>query len=118
MLAFGCGSFLWFGHTVLTIRGNRNDPAASERGPQRVTIVAFIEPQAFGAAATFPDFDAIDRFEHLHLVMAIGFTQSHIQRIAVGIDDQVAFKAANPVFSRVSDLVFGPLFDLMTLASW
>jgi hypothetical protein len=49
--------------------------------------------------------------------MAIGSTPRAVQRIALGIDDQVAFEAANPVFAGVAALGLGPLLDLITLAS-
>jgi hypothetical protein len=51
------------------------------------------------------------------LIMAIGSTHRAVQRIAIGLDDQVAFEAVNPVFAGVADLVLGPLCDLITLAS-
>lgn len=118
MLSFSCWLLSWSGNTILPIRGQRDDASRSEGFAHGVTIVAFIKAQAFGAAPPFPDFAAIAGFEYLPVVMAIGFTHRTIQGVAVGSDDQVAFAAANTMFSGVSDLVFRPLFDLLTLASW
>ena len=118
VLPFLCRAFLRLEHPILSIGRKGNDPALPECCPQWVTIIAFIEAQAFGATTTFANFDAIDSFEDFPLVMAIRFAQSKIQRIPVGVHDQMAFEAANSVFARVAYLVFGPLFDLITLASW
>jgi hypothetical protein len=102
---------------LLPIRGQRNDAALTQGLAQGIAIVAFIKAEAGGAATPFANFDAIDGLKDLNLVMTIGFTQRAVQGIAVGIDDQVAFEARNPVFSGVSYLAFRPLFDLITLAS-
>ena len=102
---------------LLAIGGQRNDAALAQCGAQRIAVIAFIEAEACGAATPFANFDAVDGFEDLNLIMAIGSTQPAVQRIAIGIADQVAVEAGNPVFAGVADLVPGPLFDLITLAS-
>ena len=102
---------------LLAIGGQGNDAALAQGSTQRIAVIAFIEAEAFGTATPFANFDAVDGFEDLNLIMAIGSTQRAVQRIAIGIDDQVAFEAANPVFAGVADLVLGPLLDLITLAS-
>ncbi len=103
---------------LLPIRGQGNDTTLAECCSQGVTIVAFTEAEAGGAAAPSANFDTIDGLEDLHLVMTVGFTHRAAQGVAAGINDQVAFEAGNPVFAGVAYLVFSPLLDLMTLASW
>ena len=118
VLPFLCRAVLRFEYPILSIGRKGNEPALPEGCPHWVTLVAFIEAHAFGATTTFANFDAIESCEDFPLVRAIRFAQSTMQRIPVGVHDQMAFEAANPGFSRVAYLVFSPLFDLITLASW
>jgi len=86
--------------------------------PQGITIIPFIQAQSFRTAPPFADSDAINRFQDFDLIMPIRLAQSEVQRIPPRVDHQVALEAANTVLSGISDLVFRPLFDLITLASW
>lgn len=84
---------------ILTILGIRYDPALTQLLSEWFAIVPFVESQPFRAAATFADFDAVDRFKCLALIMPVGFAQREVERIAIGVNDQVAFEAVNTVFS-------------------
>ena len=90
--------------TFLAIGGQGNDATLAQGRTQRIAVRAFIEAEAFGTATPFANFDAVDSFEDLNLLMAIGSTERAVQGIAIGIDDQVAFEAANSVLARVADL--------------
>jgi len=104
---------------VVTTIGNVGyDPALTELLPQWLAIVPFVQSQAFRTPPSVADFDAIDRFQDVPLVMPVGFAQREVERMTVGIHDQVAFEAGNTVFSRVAYLIFAPFFDFTTLASW
>ncbi len=56
-------------------------------------------PRRFGRRTRFPIFDAIYRFQDLALVVPVSFAQSKVEWVAVGVNDQVAFEALQPVFS-------------------
>jgi hypothetical protein len=71
----------------LAIGGQGNDAALTQGSTQRIAVIAFIEAETFGAPPSFADFDAVDGFEDLNLIMAIGSTQRAVQGIAIGIDD-------------------------------
>jgi hypothetical protein len=118
MFAFVSGLHAGPRDALLLIWGQWNDAALTELGAQGIAIRAFIETEASEAATPFANFAAVEGFEDLNLIMPVGFTQRAIQGIALGIDDQGAFEAGNSVFTGVSYLVFRPLLDLMTLASW
>jgi hypothetical protein len=49
--------------------------------------------------------------------MPIGFSEGEVERMAMRLDEEVAFEAENTVFAGVADLRGGPFFDLITLAS-
>jgi hypothetical protein len=87
MFAFVSGLRSGLRNAVLAIRGQRNDATLAEGFAQGVTVIAFIKAKASGTATPFTNFDAVDSFEDLNLVMAVGFTQRAVQGIAVGIDD-------------------------------
>ena len=89
----------WNHNVILTILGVRHDATFTQCLSERFTIVAFVESQAFRTANPFTDFDAIYRFKDFTLVVPIGFAQSKVEWIAVGINDQVAFEAVNTVFA-------------------
>lgn len=89
----------WNRHVIFTILGVRHDSTLTQFLSEWFAIVAFVETQAFRAAATFADFDAVDRFKYLALVVPVGFAQREVERIAIGINDQVAFEAVQTVFS-------------------
>ena len=103
---------------IAAIRRIRDDPTLTQLLPERLAIVTFIETQSLGTTTAFPDLDAIDRFQDFPLVIPVGFAQSEIERIAVGVNHQVAFEPVNTVFPRIPYLVFAPFFDFTTLASW
>jgi len=109
---------LWHRHVIRTIRGIGNDPAFSQLLPERLTVRAFIETQPLWTVAPVTDLDASSRFQDVPLVIPVGFAQSEIERIALGVNHQVAFEPVNTVFSRIPYLIFAPFFDFTTLASW
>jgi len=65
----------------------------------RFAIVAFVETQAFRTTNSLTDLNTIYRFKDLALVAPVGFAQSEVERIAVGVNDRVAFDAIQTVFS-------------------
>jgi hypothetical protein len=87
MFAFVSGLHSGLRSAVLAIRGQRNDTTLAEGFAQGVTVIALIKAEAGGTATPFANPDAVDSFEDLNLVMAVGFTQRAVQGIAVGIDD-------------------------------
>lgn len=84
---------------IRTIRGIGNDPAFSQLLPEWLTVIAFIETQPLRTAAAVPDLNGIDRFQDFPLVVPVGFAQSEIERIAVGVNHQVTFEPVDTVFS-------------------
>lgn len=105
------------GDMVLTIGGDR-DNAALPQGPTvRFAIVAFVQAQTCGFALPLADTNAIDRLQQLDEVITVGFTQGEVQRMPIGLNDQMAFQPFNSVFSRVADFLIRPFLDLTTLAS-
>ena len=52
--------------------------------------------------------DALDRFENCALIVPVGFAQREVERIAVGVNDEVAFDPAQTVFSRIAFLGLAP----------
>jgi hypothetical protein len=50
--------------------------------------------------------------------MAVGFTESEVEGMTIGVNDQMAFQPFNPMFSGVPDFLVRPFFDFTTLASW
>jgi hypothetical protein len=89
----------WNRHVIFTILGIRYDLTFPQFSSEWFAIVAFVESQAFRSAATFADFDAIYRFKDLALVVPVGFAQSKVEWIAVGVNDHMAFEALQTVFS-------------------
>ena len=102
---------------ILAVRSNRNNPARSEGLAQRFTVIAFVQPQAFGLTFALADTKAIESCQDGPLVVPVGFSDSEVERMPMRLDEEVAFEAANAVFAGVADLRGGPLFDLITLAS-
>jgi hypothetical protein len=66
---------------------------------ERFAVITFIESQALWTTTALPDFDAVSRCQDFALVVPVGFAQSEIERITVGLNHRVAFQAANTVFS-------------------
>lgn len=66
---------------------------------ERLTVIALIQTQTLGPPPAFADPDTINGLQDFTLVIPVGFAQSKIERIAVGVNHQVAFEAANTVFA-------------------
>mgnify|MGYP003393656686 CR=1 FL=1 len=105
------------GDMVLTIGGDGNNAALPQGPAVRFAIVAFVQAQAFGFALPLADANAIDRLQQLDEVITVGFTQGEVQRMPIGLNDQMAFQPFNSVFSGVADFLIRPFLDLTTLAS-
>jgi hypothetical protein len=105
------------GDMVLTIRGEGNDAPLAQGPAVRLTIIAFVQPQAFRFALTLADANAVDRLQQFGDVIAVGFTQGEVEGMTIGVDDQMAFQPFNPVFSGVPDFLVRPFLDFTTLAS-
>ena len=93
---------------VLAIGRDGNNATLAQGPAMRFTIVAFVQPQAFGFALTLADANAIDRLQQFDHIIAVGFTQGEVEGMAIGVDDQMAFQPFNPVFSRVPTSFFAP----------
>jgi hypothetical protein len=106
------------GDMVLTIGHDRHDAPPAQGPAVGVAIVAFVQAQAFGFALTVADANAIDRLQQLDDIIAVGFTQGAVERMAIGINHQMALQPFNSVLSGVADFFIGPFLDLTTLASW
>ncbi len=78
---------------VFAIRDDRNDPAVTQCTAQGFAVVAFVQPQALGASPPLTRPDAIDRFQNVDLVIAVGPAQSKVQGMAVSVDDDMPFQA-------------------------
>jgi hypothetical protein len=105
------------GDLVLTIGGDGNNAPLAQGPAMRFTVVAFVQPQAFGVALTLADANAVDRLQQFGDIIAVGFTQGEVEGMAIGVDDQMAFQPFNPVFSGVPDFLVRPFLDFTTLAS-
>jgi hypothetical protein len=73
------------------IRGERNNPPLAQGATVRFASIAFVQAQAFGLPFAFADANAINRFQQLAEISAVGCTQSEIERMAIRGNDQVAF---------------------------
>jgi hypothetical protein len=83
----------------------------------RLTIIAFVQPQALRFALTLADANAVARLQQFGDVIAVGFTQGEVEGMTIGVDDQMAFQPFNPVFSGVPDFRVRPFLDFTTLGS-
>lgn len=90
---------------------------AGARPAVGLAIVAFVQPRAFGVALTFAAAEALNRLQQFDEVMTVGFPEGEVERMPVGVDNQMAFKPFHPVFAGVPDLRVQPFLDLTTLAS-
>jgi hypothetical protein len=106
------------GDMVLAIGSDGNNATLTQGPAVGFAIVAFVQPPAVGFAFALADANAINRLQQFDEVVAVGFTQSEIEGMTIGVDDQMAFEPFNPVFSRVPDLGVRPFLDCTTLASW
>lgn len=102
------------GDMVLTIGGDGNNAAVPQRPPVRFAIVAFVQSQAFGFPLAFPDPNAINRLQQFDKVVAVGFTQGEVERVAIGLNHQMALQPFNSVLSGVADFFIRPFLDLTT----
>jgi hypothetical protein len=102
---------------VLAIGGDGNNAPLAQGPAVRFTIVALVQPQAFGFALALADANPINRLQQFGDIIAVGFTQGEVEGMAMGVDDQMAFQPFNPVFSGVPDFLVRPFLDFTTLAS-
>jgi hypothetical protein len=102
---------------VLAIRREGNNPALAQGAAVRFTIVPFVQAQAFGFPFPFADANAINRLQQFDQILTVGSTESEIERMAIGLNDQMTFQPVNSVFARVADFFFCPFLDFTTLAS-
>jgi hypothetical protein len=116
MPIFG-GTATWNSDMVLTIGREGNNPALTQGAAVRLTIVAFVQTQALGFPFALANANAINRLQQFDEIIAVGGTEGEVKRMAIGVDDQMAFQPFNSVFSRVADLFICPFFDFTTLAS-
>ena len=65
----------------------------------RFTVIAFVQSKSLGASAALANSDAIDGCQQLCDVVTIGFAQREIQRMTIGVNDEVPFQAFDTVFS-------------------
>ncbi len=82
-----------------------------------LAIVSFIQAQPFGSPPPLTNSDTVDRVQQLNHIIPVRFAKREALRMAVRINDQMAFQAFNPVFPGETDLIVRPLLDLITLAS-
>jgi hypothetical protein len=102
---------------ILAIGCEGNNPAVAQGAAVRLAIVPFVQAQAFGFPFAFADANTINRLQQLDEIIAVGGTEREVQRMAISVDDQMAFQPVNPVFSRVANFFFCPFLDFTTLAS-
>ena len=84
---------------VTTIGSIRYNPALAKLLPKRLAVVTFLESQAFRTPSSFANFDPLDRFEDFTWVVPVGFAQTKVERVPIGVNDPVAFEAVQTVFS-------------------
>jgi hypothetical protein len=106
------------GDMILTIRHDGHNASLTQGAAVRLALVAFVQAQAVGFALALADANAVNRLQQFGDILAIGFTESEVERLAIGVNDQMAFQPFKPVFSRVPDFLVSPFFDFTTLASW
>jgi hypothetical protein len=102
---------------ILAIGREGNNAAVPQGAAVRFAIVPLVQAQAFGFPFAFADANAINCLQQLDEVISISGTKSEVERVAIGVNDQMTFQPVNPVFSRVADFFFCPFFDFTTLAS-
>ncbi len=103
-------SSLWNCNVIGTIRSVGHDPAFTECLSEQFAVITFIESQTLWPTTALTNLDAAYRFKDFALVVPVGFAQSEIERIAIGINHGVAFEATNTVFFLNSLLDLCPLF--------
>lgn len=78
---------------VLAIRNDRNDPPLAQGTAQGVTVIAFVQAQAFGTPHTLPHANAIHGCQNIDLVIPMSAAQTEVQRMPMGLDDHMPFEA-------------------------
>lgn len=78
---------------VLAIGNNWNDPSLAQGAAQRFTIIALVQSQAFGTPPTLPNTNAIHGFQNIDLIIPMGSAQREVQRMPMGLDDDMPFEA-------------------------
>ncbi len=76
---------------ILAIGREGNNPSLTQGAAVRPAIVPFVQAQAFRFPFAFTDANAIDRLQQLNEIIAIGRAESKVKRMAIGVDDQMAF---------------------------
>jgi hypothetical protein len=76
---------------VLAIGRERNNSSLAQGAAVWFTIVPLIQAQAFGFSFAFADANAINRLQQLDEIISVGGTESEVERMAIGVDDQMAF---------------------------
>jgi hypothetical protein len=107
----------WNRDMVFAIGREGNNPALAQGAAVRFTIVPFVQAQAFGFPFAFADANAINRLQQFDQIVTVGRTEREVERMAIGLDDQMTFQPVNSVFARVANLFFCPFLDFTTLAS-
>ena len=102
---------------ILTIRREGNNPAVAQGTAVQFAIVPFVQAQAFGFPFAFADANTIDCLQQLDQIISVSRTEREVERMAIGVDDQMAFQPLNSMFSRVADCFFCPFLDFTTLES-
>ena len=102
---------------VLAIQREGNNPAVAQGAAVGFAIVPFVQAQAFGFSFPFADANAINRLYQFDQIITVGGTGGEVERLAIGLNDQMPFQPVNSGFARVADFFFGPFLDFTTLAS-
>jgi hypothetical protein len=100
---------------IFAIRREGNNPTLTPGAAVRLTIVSFVQTQAVRFA--FADANALNRLQPFDQIIPVGSTEREVERMAIGVDDQMAFQPVNSVFSRVSAFFFCPFLDFTPRAS-
>ena len=84
---------------VLAIRREGDNPALAQGAAMRFTVVPFVQAQAFGFSFPFADANAINRLQQLDQIVTVRSTEREIERMTIGLNDQMSFQPVNSVFS-------------------
>ena len=102
---------------IFAIRREGNNPTLTQGAAVRLTIVSFVQTQAVRFAFAFADANAINRLQQFDQIITVSSTEREVERMAIGVDDQMAFQPFNLVFSREPNFLVRPFLDFTTLAS-
>ena len=84
---------------VLAIRREGDNPALAQGAAMRFTVVPFVQAQAFVFSFPFADANAINRLQQLDQSGTVRSTEREIERMTIGLNDQMSFQPVNSVFS-------------------